>query len=384
MRVVKISFLVLMILVTSFLVTGCWNYKEIDKMAIVSGVAVDKGKKEKIRLTVEIIQVSGGSNSVTSPKVITTEGKTIFDAARNAISIVGKKLYWSHVKVLIISKELAKKDVIPIMDWYKRDSETRFDVNLLISKGDCAAEILTGKILTDQIMSFELSNMIKNQKNLSKAPQSNMVVYCNQLEGEGIQPVLPTIELKKIANSKIPTIMGTGIFKADKVVGYIDGDETMNLLFVKDEVKGGVLVVDVKEKDKSTSVSLEIFKSKTEVKPIIDGKNIKMSIKIETETAIDEVTSDINIINQKGFEKVENLAEEKLKKQVTEVIKKVQHKYKADVFGFGSKVNQEDPKVWKKIEKDWDKKFENLEVSVDAKVHIRNSAELSRTLKVWK
>ena len=382
MRVVKISLLVLMLLVTSFLVTGCWNYREIDRIAIVAGVAIDKGEKEKYKITAEIIQVSGGSSPKTTSQLITMEGNSIFDAARNGISLTGKRLYWSHNKVIIISKKIAEKGVVSVMDWYNRDSETRFDVNILISKGDCASEILTGKKTTDQIKSFELNDMIKNQKSLSKAPQSDMVIFFNALEGEGIVPALPTIELKKINGKKLPSIMGTAVFKRDKLVGYLNSKDTKSYLVIKDEIKGGLIVEKVKKKDKTSPVTLEVFKSKTKVTPIINGKDVKMSIKIDTETAIDEIDGETNVIDDKGRKKLESLAAETLKTQVEDVIKKVQKEYGADIFGFGSKVNQKDPEVWKRIGNDWDKKFKNLEVSVDAKVHIRNSAMLSKPLKV--
>ena len=382
MRVVKISLLVLLLVVTSFLVTGCWNYREIDRIAIVAGVAIDKGEKEKYKITAEIIQVSGGSSPKTTSQLITMEGNSIFDAARNGISLTGKRLYWSHNKVIIISKKIAEKGVVSVMDWYNRDSETRFDVNILISKGDCASEILTGKKTTDQIKSFELNDMIKNQKSLSKAPQSDMVIFFNALEGEGIVPALPTIELKKINGKKLPSIMGTAVFKRDKLVGYLNSKDTKSYLVIKDEIKGGLIVEKVKKKDKTSPVTLEVFKSKTKVTPIINGKDVKMSIKIDTETAIDEIDGETNVIDDKGRKKLESLAAETLKTQVEDVIKKVQKEYGADIFGFGSKVNQKDPEVWKRIGNDWDKKFKNLEVSVDAKVHIRNSAMLSKPLKV--
>ena len=382
MRVVKISLLVLLLVVTSFLVTGCWNYREIDRIAIVAGVAIDKGEKEKYKITAEIIQVSGGSSPKTTSQLITMEGNSIFDAARNGISLTGKRLYWSHNKVIIISKKIAEKGVVSVMDWYNRDSETRFDVNILICKGDSASEILAGKKTTDQIKSFELNDMIKNQKSLSKAPQSDMVIFFNALEGEGIVPALPTIELKKINGKKLPSIMGTAVFKRDKLVGYLNSKDTKSYLVIKDEIKGGLIVEKVKKKDKTSPVTLEVFKSKTKVTPIINGKDVKMSIKIETETAIDEIDGETNVIDDKGRKKLESLAAETLKTQVEDVIKKVQKEYGADIFGFGSKVNQKDPEVWKRIGNDWDKKFKNLEVSVDAKVHIRNSAMLSKPLKV--
>lgn len=384
MRIIKISSLILILLLSSITLTGCWNYREVDKMSIVVGVAVDKGEKEKYKVTASIIQITGGPTSTSTSKIISFEGNTIFDAVRNGVAISGERLYWAHTKVIIISKEIARKGVVSIMDWYNRDSETRFDVDILISKEDSAAKIFSGKGTADPIRSFVLDDMITNQGSYSKAPATDMVKFYNDLNGEGMSATVPTVFLKKSYRDKVPSIMGTAVFKMDKLKGYLNGEESKSFLFIKDEIKGGLITTVMKDKEKKTPVTLEIFKSKTKVTPIIKGNDVKMSIKIETETAIDEIDGHGNFIEDKGRKKLERQASEELKTQIKELIKKVQNKFDSDIFGFGAKINQQDPKLWKKTGSDWDKKFKTLEVNVEANVHIENSAMLSKIMKVRK
>ncbi|QSF45494.1 hypothetical protein JRJ22_02165 [Paenibacillus tianjinensis] len=72
--------------------SGCWNYSEIDDMNIVAGVAIDKNKKENnLQLTVEMVDTQEGmQQSQASFKMISLTGNTIFDIARNMISLTGK------------------------------------------------------------------------------------------------------------------------------------------------------------------------------------------------------------------------------------------------------------------------------------------------------
>lgn len=46
---------------TVFTLSGCWNYREVDKLTTVAGIAIDKGVEDgQIKLTVEVVDGSGG------------------------------------------------------------------------------------------------------------------------------------------------------------------------------------------------------------------------------------------------------------------------------------------------------------------------------------
>ena len=50
------------------------------------------------------------------------------------ITLSGKKLYWSHATVIILSKEIASEGILKVIDFYNRDAEAREDIHLVISK----------------------------------------------------------------------------------------------------------------------------------------------------------------------------------------------------------------------------------------------------------
>ncbi|SHI95040.1 Ger(x)C family spore germination protein [Desulfosporosinus lacus] len=381
MKKTRIPLLALMILIISTVTTGCWNYREVDKMSIVAGVAVDKGQKDKFQITVEIIQVSAGKDTNMTSKTITMEGKTMFDAARNIISISGKRLYWSHAKVIILSKEIASQGVTEVIEWYNRDSETREDVRILISKGTSAKEVFAGQGSTDDIKSFVLEEMIKNQVSLSKAPMMDILKFNIESKTQGISTIIPTVNLLKKDGKMYPQIMGTAIIKNDKLVGFLDGEETKDLTFIRDEVKGGVLIEEMQANDVHTLVSLEIFKNKTKVTPVSDDQDIEINLNIDTTVAIDEINSSETIFNEEGRRELEESAENTLKERIESLIKKIQSEYNADIFGFGAKLRENDAQVWNDVGNNWDEVFKDLKVNVQTAVHIKNSAMLSKSSK---
>lgn len=381
MKKIKITLLAFIILFNAILASGCWNYREVDKLAIVAGVAVDKEKNGLFKVTAEIVNISGENDKKTSSVLISMEGKTMFDAVRNGISLSGKRLYWSHEKVLILSKEVANEGVTKVLDWFNRDSETRADIHILISEKGSAKEILSSQQNTGEIKSFVLDDMIKNQKSLSKAPIIDILQFDNDLKAEGQSAIAPSVTLKQSDDKAIPQILGTAIFKFDKLLGFLNGEETKNLMFIRNMVKAGVLTEGTQENDKTKPVSLEIFNSKTQVKPVTKGKDINIKLNVDATVAIDEIGSTENLIDDEGRSRLEERAEKTLKSQIEFLIKKIQLEYDTDIFGFGAKLRENKSRLWREIRGNWEEKFKYLEVDVTTNVHIRNSAILSKPLE---
>lgn len=383
MKILRVLIPVILILSNTCMLTGCWNYREIEKLAVVAGLAVDKSEEEgTYELTVEIVDIKGGKEAITGSKIASAKGETMFDTVRNMIALTGKRLYWSHTKLIIVGEDVAREGTLKIVDWFNRDSETREDTELLIVKEGKAKEIFKGEKKTEEVLSFELSEMLRSEKSLSKAPRMEIWEFINDLEGEGVSAFVPAIEMSKSDGGLSPRIYGGAIFKKDQLVGFADGEETKYILFAKNDIKGGVLVQNQKEKEEITPVTLEIFQSMTKIRPDMLNGNIQMKVDVKTTTAIDEIQGTRNYVEEEGKEKLEKDASQMLKTQVQDVIKKVQEEYGSDIFGFGARIREELPEVWKTLKPKWDKQFKTLQVSVDAKVRVKNSAMLSKPLEM--
>jgi spore germination protein KC len=381
MKKIRITLMILIIFINSIFTTSCWNYREVDELSIVAGVAIDKGIESEFQMTVEIVQISSARDTKKTSKTITAEGDTMFDAARNLIALSGKRLYWSHAQVIILSKEVASEGIIRVIEWYNRDSETREEASILISEKVPAREIFYAQGTTEDVKSFVLEEIIGNQGSLSKAPIVDVLKFDIESKTKGISTVLPTINLKEMGGKVIPRVAGTAIIKDDKLIGFLNGDETKDLIFIRDEVKGGVLIEEMQTSIVPIFVSLEIFKNKTKVTPIVDNKGIKISLNINTTVAIDEMGGIENFIDDEGRIKLEESAENSLKKRIEALINKVQSEYKADIFGFGAKLRENKIEEWNKVSDNWEEIFKELKVNVKTKVHIKNSAILSKPLE---
>jgi spore germination protein KC len=199
------------------------------------------------------------------------------------------------------------------------------------------------------------------------------------LYGNGVSLSLPAIAVSSSQSGDTPELDGTAVFKKDKLIGYLSGDETKNFLFVENKIKGGLLLVSKETKDKN--IALEILDSHTEVTPQITGGKLSMHISIQTKTALGDVESPRDYETEEGIKALETAAGRELAAGIGALISKVQRQYDSDIFGFGKAVYQDDPQRWSEIKSKWDEMFQTLPVTVSVQIKIQNTATAKSSVK---
>lgn len=123
--------------------TGCWNAREIDELAFVLGIALDKTGNGGVKITVQMAKPSTFSKSPTGGGkegkpfwVASSEGKTFFEAIRNMATFTSRRIFWSHNKIIIISEKLARSDISEILDFFCRNPELRLRTCVAVIPGE--------------------------------------------------------------------------------------------------------------------------------------------------------------------------------------------------------------------------------------------------------
>ncbi len=375
-------FLAGMILMTLCAVaTGCWSYRELDDMAIVAGMAVDK-VDDKFLLTVEVVNPQQGPEGTQYEAVIfDSVGSAIFDGIRNIIRKSGRKLFWSHAKILIISKAAAEEGLVPILDWVGRDVEVRGDMWILVSEEETAQEILKGEKGLYDLLSFQIQDVLWAEENLARFPTMELWEFLNDIGEEGGGAVATGIYLVSYNGGKIPQVSGSALFKGDRLVGWLDDIETRDLLWIRDEVQGGFVMVE-QVGEEQTKVSMEISKSRTKVKSVVEDGKLRMKIDIELEMGIAELSTTKDYFTEEGITFLENATERILQEQINGTIRKVQREYGTDVFKFGQTIKREMPDRWRQMKEDWDDLYPSLNTEVNVNAKITSTALISKSIQV--
>lgn len=368
--------ILIIIMILSF-ITGRGDYTEIEQLSPVSGVAVDK-TPNGYKLTAEIIDIDETSREpkFTSLK-LSAEGKSIFDCIRNMINLTAKKLYFGHISVVVVSKDVANDGVLPILDFMFRDPEPRINMYMVVSDQDSASKILDLISVSTDIRAFEIETMILSNDQLSKVPNTTLYQLANYIGTPGLYPVIPRVSMEINQGLETIVLSGGAILKKGKLDGSIKPDDVKYLNFVRNEIKGGLFIFDIS----NSTVSLEIFRNKTKIEPKMVNNQLSMNIKIKTTVSIGEVDGNIDTFQEDNILRIKSMAEKNLESEILQFIKTTQKDSGLDIFGFGTIVKQKMPNLWKEIESDWDNIFKDLDIDVDARIHIRSSGNLFRNIK---
>lgn len=363
------------LLLILLMLTSCWNYREVNEMAIVIGAAIDKGKTEKYMLTVELLDVSGGQETKLSTRILSVEGETVFDAVRRFILLEGKRGYWGHIRILIISEEIARDDITGVLNFFRQDAETRGDLYVIVSKGYSAREIFNAGILLGDVLSESLAKSLENSNFLAEIPETRLYTISQDLKANKTAPVLPAITLETIDDKTVPVFCGSAVFRKNRMKDYLDKEETKAMLFLKNEVKEGVLDV----KTDTARISLEIKGNNTKIKVKPAGNQIIFDITVETRTVVDEVIGSAEFSELAVLNEIKRISEVQLKEKLWNIIEKARQ-MRADIFRFGQKLYENDPRKWNEIANDYDTVFANIQVNLNVKIDILNTSVIYKHL----
>ena len=378
-----LSFFFMFLIITSLL-TGCWSKKELNELAIVTSLGIDK-TDDGYLVSVQVLNPGelAGNNISGRTEVVRfmKKGDTVFEALRMISMDSPRKLYLAHLREIVFGEEIAKEGIGKALDFISRDHEMRTDFYLTVAKGSTASDILNVQTALEKVPANKIFNALENSEvTWASTKTVKLDELINSIVSNGKEPVLTGIYdygnpeygsgFKNIENVSPKTglrIDYLGVFKKDKLLGWLNKDESKGFNYITDNVKSTVVNVPIE----NGVVSIDTINSNTDIKGELEKGKPKIHITIETEGNVGEVQSNIDLSDPNKIKEIEGEYEKNIKNKVETVIKKVQEDYQSDIFGFGEVIHRAEPKAWKQLETNWDQEFTTLEVSVKVDAKIR-------------
>lgn len=371
----------LLVILCLLMLTGCYDYKELNTLAILSATSIDYQDGEYVVTAQEINpQAPDKTAVIQSPFFIyTSEGKTLQEAYREITMTSSKFLYSHHLQLLLISENVAKEKLSEIIDFYLRNPAIRTEFNVIIYKSDNPLEIITP--ITDISSASIVNTMMTNMKYMGT---TRLMTFNELVEGyvnEREQLVVPAIDIinkeedgESIENVESSIVKESyqlenlAVFKDNVLVGYLDKEEALTYNYLMNNIQNSVLTYQC---GKDEYITLEIVSSKSEIKT----KDGKIKIVLELEGNINESNCQIDLNKEKNVVKIQKEISDYWAKEITDNIKGIIKEYDSDIFGFLNIMYKNDYEEYKKI-KDKQDYLSKLEISVDSKVMIKSSGNL--------
>lgn len=381
-------------LILLFCLTGCFNYKELNDYAIVTGVAIDKKDDEyEVSALISNAPKSSTDNSSSESQIVVYSGKgnSVFEAFKHVGLIAPKELYLNSFSVLVLSEDVAKDGLKNVIDFFLRYSSSRNKFFVIISKDDKAKDILK---ITTHLTNFPSQGITDNIKSTTNLQGTITSINFDELTAtilrSGIDPVINSITIEgdikdgsstenlESSSPKAYVKLGNfAIFRGDKLVDWASRDESLGINTINGKIKERYLTVDYKDGYvvvDTTSFKTDIKVSVKDDKPIID-------INLSGEAKIYEVKGDINLKDDNVIKKLEDECNKVIKDDVKKAIK-LAVKNKTDIFGFGLKFYQNYPKFYEKVKDDWNENLGNIKINIKSNLILKNKVSSKNSLEV--
>ena len=373
----RIKFLILLLP----LLSGCYNYRELNELGITTAVSIDY-KDNNFYVIAEVInpiKQQDASSSNNSPFVnYNSSSSSLQDAFRKVVLESPRQLYAAQLEIIVLSEEVVNNHLEEVLEYFARDPETRTEIKIIVAKTEDSTKAITLQTL---LTSLSSSNIIKSLDLQSKVLGMAYPVTLNELLNMYIDPylevVLPSMTLygnyeigdekENITTSSpkaIVKIDGSTITKDNKILGYLDLEESKILNLINGKLKETIIKMNYYD-------GYIIFEpNRIKVSRELDIKNNIIKINISGYSKTKEIQSNIDLKDPKEVEKLNKALNMELEKKITDTFNSIREKYSTDVFGFQELYYRTNYKYFKENCTNW---YEDIypKIKLEVKANVR-------------
>lgn len=340
-----------------FVSTGCFDYTELNDMAIVSGISLDY-EEDAYHVGFEILNTISKDDQQNQPKVYLVEGHgtSISEAFSDATLEVAKYPYLAHLKTLIIDEEIARNHVEEIIDFLLRDNHVRNIFYLALARDTTALDILKNTDANNPVVSTAIAKLID-----SNIFSDNIAANLNyeQFVTNIIDPRKDTYVSSLEIENGVIKLGPLAIFKGYNMQTYLTNEESVTFNVMSGEAKEMHFKVKCPNDENQFVILTSFNKPKSGIE--IEEENVKISTEIETR--IVENHCDMDFKNVETYENLQKEVGNSLKESMKDLMEK-SIAYDSDIL----KIKQV---YYQKYKKDTD--FKQLNYQYEAKAIINRN-----------
>ncbi|TDX48034.1 Ger(x)C family spore germination protein [Orenia marismortui] len=395
MRSVKLI-LVFMILI---LLTGCFNRVELEEMAYVVVIGLDKGEAGGFEVTYQIGNPQVGSSDRVQaegepPSEIVTLTAPDITTARDLANIsVSREVTYAHLKVLVTGEKLTRSgEAFTLLDSVLRDEAIKQEVMLIVSK-EKASEFIRGnkhKLETRPHKHYEF--MARRWKETGLVPDATLLrffprtlgdaglflsTYATSKKGKskyGYEDEYLAGQVKKEGGNPIQMI-GSAVLKEGKMIGTLTGEETkLSLLLRPHTVRNSILASYSDPLAKEKRIAARWMKTKdTQIEMDLSTDTPKIDVIVPLKFEILSIASGIDYIENLEKQKIlKDSIASSLEDKAKQLVNRTQQEFKGDPFQWYLIARKEFWTLDEYIKYNWMKSYPRAEVNIRFDIKIVN------------
>lgn len=388
--------LILSIIFSSLICSGCFNYRELNDLAIISAIGIEKTEdKEDYLVSAQIVNIKktgseAGNEGISKVVTYKGKGKDIDSAIKRIANESSKDIFLAHLKLLIIDDDVIKNELTNVIDFFARDTESKMNFYVVTSTTDKPIDILETLTPLDSLPSQDIYNSLDISEELMG--NANVMTFEELLDillQKGINPVYTDLKikgeknknentdsLKESAPKSVVSINNLVSFDNNGGITKLNEDESIGYSFIKNRIKKPV--VTGKCEDENNYFSVEILKSKSKIESQI--KNDTININIKATGTVGEINCNNNLDDIKTRKMINSVTSKEIKKKVLKTIN-LSKKTKNDFIGIGNYIYKNEKDYFDFKNKDWDRDgIEKMKIKVKIKLEIIKEGNLEKNI----
>lgn len=359
------------------ILAGCWDAINIEDREFIIGIAIDLDEEaESGKITYKVTNQlvipagvggpegnkGGGGKAFLN---VTDKGKSIYRINEGISANTSKVPYFEHIKIIVISEELAKTDhvFVKLLDTFIRDVDMRRGIKVIVTKGE-AKKVLEFTTPEEKLPSIHLNKLLEQSHEQFGYLEAMTIGEIEEAHLRERSYLLPLIEVQDTLLYKSGAVFHG---PEEKMVGILSPNEMQGIELASRKAIEEVVEFSYKDEE----MALEIVKMNNDIS--VDPKdinNIKVKVKVKIVCSIKETDGRLNILNAKILKEIEHEASKKIKHSIQQALEKGQKEFNTDILSIWERMESKHYKTWKRIENDWEQ-GENYfaKASFDVDVH---------------
>lgn len=413
----------------SIVCAGCYDKVELNQLAVADIMAIDLADDGQLLVSLQFVIPgelsslggSGGAGAANRDAfyVIQAKGATLPEAFSFLQAKLPRRLFTSHVRVIVLGEAFAKAGIGPVFDSLTRMRELRVTMDVVLARGN-AVELLRAAPRFEKLPATALATLLYQRV----VPTRTVREVAISLVGDGLDLFLPTVGIAKriepergdgqaTSGADPPTspgefeITGVGIFRDDRLVGFTSREAARGLAWLLNRVPVSTTTLewppagppveripesqrapqsDGLEQDQPPGTGPDSpgagLNRPNQISPIL----LRGSSRIHSEVREGEIVirveahaQDDILTNQAGLDladpsvipELEAAIGARVEERIRMILQLAQDVYQADIFGFGAMVRRDHPKMWREVRSDWNSVFSKLDVQVSVDIKVR-------------
>ena len=373
---------VLVCLIAAVSVSGCRDAREIENVGFVLGLGIDETADGRIAVWAQVALPSAKPAEEEKRQSWTagSVGDTVWDAVRRLSNRSTKVLFRAHVRALVFGERFARGGVARALDVLARDGQFRYKSWVFVTS-DPVGDVLQAETKQSSSAALYLDDLMRNASRSSTAPRSRFLDLLTSIEQPGDQPLLARVSLAgpKDSGGQPETepgelrIEGSAALCGDKMVGWLDAEETAMALLVCNRLPAYSFVVPMPG-DPGGTVGFDMIRSHTDTlfpegvrtsgqaPPVTD-----VVFRITGTVDIREVLSSEQLMSVQSLKVLEDGISRHLEAGVRRLVEAAQNRLGCDIISIGECVRRRVPaRVWEEdVAPTWHDQFRTISIVPD-------------------